>query len=102
MLSGVFRALSGWTQEELAEKEGRSQSYTAQKLLFGRFLGFIASGNNLPNPPRNLTERRLRQSGVKTKNYLVTLLKAVSAVFDVWNHWFQSSKTALVALGGRS
>lgn len=31
---------SGWMQEALAEKEGKSQSWISIRLLFGRFLNF--------------------------------------------------------------
>ena len=53
---------SGWTQEELAAKEGKSRSYLAQRLIFGRFLSFVATGNI----PRNLTERRFRDYWSRT------------------------------------
>ena len=39
-------ARSGWTQEELAKKEGRSQNYVSAHLCFGRFVKFIAGRNN--------------------------------------------------------
>jgi len=51
---------SGWTQEELAEKEGQSRSYITQKLMFGRFLDFVATATNPESLPTNLTERRFR------------------------------------------
>jgi transcriptional regulator with XRE-family HTH domain len=41
---------SGWTQEELAAKEGKAQSYLSRMLCFGRFLAFSANmptGHNL-------------------------------------------------------
>ena len=48
---------SGWTQEELAEKEMRSQSWVDQHLRFGRFLEWVTtSGGNADN----LSERRFR------------------------------------------
>jgi len=34
---------SGWTQEEVAEKEGISQQRIEEKLRFGRFLEFTGS-----------------------------------------------------------
>jgi len=48
---------SGWTQNELAEKESKSQGWIDKRLRFGRFLVFL--GNN----PTGiiLTERRFRQ-----------------------------------------
>lgn len=49
---------SGWSQEELAAKEGKAQSWVNYRVRFGRFLtlysGKISSGDNL-------TERRFRQ-----------------------------------------
>jgi hypothetical protein len=50
---------SGWTHQELANKEGKSQPWVACKLRFGRFLNFITTGNN-SEMPANLTERRFR------------------------------------------
>jgi|SRR5215475_1435956 len=52
---------SGWTQERLAQKEGKAQSWVAQRLRFGRFLNFITTVINEDVLPRNLTERRFRQ-----------------------------------------
>ena len=51
---------SGWTQEELAEKEGKSRQRIVQTLLFGRFLNFATTVANAENVPINLTERRFR------------------------------------------
>lgn len=53
-------ARSGWTQEKLAEKEGKSQFWVSKRLLFGRFLSFIANAIKPENLPRNLTEGRFR------------------------------------------
>ena len=58
---------SGWTQEKLAEKEtlltGKkvSQPYISQRLLFGRFLNFIATAINHEIVPASLTERTFRR-----------------------------------------
>lgn len=51
---------SGWTQDMIAKREGKSQAWVSYQLCFGRFLGFITSGDNLANPPKNLTERLFR------------------------------------------
>ena len=51
---------SGWTQDELAKKEGKSQNYISERLTFGRFLNFIATAINLETFPKNLTEFRFR------------------------------------------
>jgi hypothetical protein len=52
---------SGWTQEKLAEKEGKNQKTISRWLVFGRFLDFRPSGPKLPNPAfANLTERKFR------------------------------------------
>ena len=48
---------SGWTQEKLAAKEGKSQSWVDQRLRFGRFLGFTTTVVNSELP---LTEYRFR------------------------------------------
>lgn len=50
-------AKSGWTQERLAEREGKQQPWVAKRLCFGRFLNSIPSGNTVQ---ATLTERRFR------------------------------------------
>jgi hypothetical protein len=66
-------ARSGWTQEELAAKETHitgkrvSQPYISQRLVFGRFLGFIATAINDEWMPRDLTERKFRSYWLHTE-----------------------------------
>lgn len=48
---------SGWTQEKLAAKEGRTQQWVAYRLRFGRFLNFTT---DVVNPELPLTEGRFR------------------------------------------
>lgn len=58
---------SGWTQEELAKKEGKSQRWVSYRLLFGRFLGFSTSCSISQNPAYlKLTEGRFRQYWSRT------------------------------------
>ena len=45
---------SGWTQEQLAAKEGRPQSRISEMLLFGRFLNFIQDRISTETLPNNL------------------------------------------------
>jgi transcriptional regulator with XRE-family HTH domain len=52
---------SGWTQEQLAAKEGKSQRWVSYNLTFGRFLSFSTMVLNSENLPKNLTERRFRE-----------------------------------------
>jgi transcriptional regulator with XRE-family HTH domain len=51
---------SGWTQEELAEKERMSQTWVNFRLRFGRFLNFITTVIKSDSLPNNLTEGRFR------------------------------------------
>jgi transcriptional regulator with XRE-family HTH domain len=56
-------ARSGWTQQELAAKENKTQAWVNQRLCFGRFLEFtrnITAGYNL-------TERRFRDYWARTE-----------------------------------
>jgi hypothetical protein len=55
---------SGWTQEQLAAEEGKKQAYISQRLVFGRFLGFIATAINPEFTPIRvqLTERHFRHT----------------------------------------
>lgn len=56
----VLFVRSGWTQEELAQKEGLDRTRITQRLRFGRFLNFIATAINAEKLPINLTERKFR------------------------------------------
>jgi hypothetical protein len=60
-------ARSNWTQEQLAEKEGKSQFWISKRLLFGRFLNFIAKDINPEIPIRSLTERAFRKFWERTE-----------------------------------
>ncbi len=52
---------SGWTQDRLAAKEGKSQQWVSFRLRFGAFLHFTTTGSNPTKPPVNLTERAFRK-----------------------------------------
>lgn len=54
-LAKLFAA-SGWTQEQLAKKEGKSRPYIARMLLLGAFLNFVPDRHI----PANLTEWKFR------------------------------------------
>jgi hypothetical protein len=56
---------SGWTQDELAKKEGKNRRYVGRLLIFGRFLAFIGNGPIGPN----LTEGRFRGYWGRTAEY---------------------------------
>jgi hypothetical protein len=53
-------ARSNWTQEELAEKEGKSQRWMSYRLRFGQFLAFSTTVLTAEKLPTNLTEGRFR------------------------------------------
>jgi transcriptional regulator with XRE-family HTH domain len=53
-------ACSGWTQEKLAEKEGKSRQWIVQRLCFGQFLNFATAVANLNLLPNNFTEWKFR------------------------------------------
>jgi hypothetical protein len=57
---------TGWTQDELAKKEGKSQPWITVRLRFGRFLEFITTVINAQPLPSNLTERRFRSYWERT------------------------------------
>ena len=51
---------SGWTQEELAAKEGKTQKWIDYRLRFGRVFHFTTMVVKTNSLPANLTERRFR------------------------------------------
>jgi hypothetical protein len=54
-------ARSGWTQEDLATKEGKTQAWISRRLVFGRFLEFMPNGISAESLPKNLSEGRFRE-----------------------------------------
>jgi hypothetical protein len=57
----------GWTQGELAQREGRSQAWVTFRLRFGRFLHFTARMVAKPDSlVADLTERRFRALWAQT------------------------------------
>ena len=52
--------VSGWTQEEVSKKKGKSRIWITVRLRFGHFLNFVTTVTTCPKPPRNLTEGRFR------------------------------------------
>ena len=59
-------ARCGWTQEQLAQKEGKTQAHVGKVLRFGRFLTFSSVELNAEFVPTNLTEFRFRQYWERT------------------------------------
>lgn len=53
---------SGWTQQQLATAEGKTQQWVAYRLRFGRFLGFTT----VVVIPKSCTERRFRSYWART------------------------------------
>jgi hypothetical protein len=47
----VLFSRSGWTQEELAKKEGTTQQSVTYRMRFGRFFEFYNHGCKCRNPP---------------------------------------------------
>lgn len=59
---------SGWTQEQLAQEEGKNRTRITQMLQFGRFLNFVTTGNNLPKDQfSKLSERSFRHFWARTE-----------------------------------
>lgn len=78
----------GWTQQRIAEKEGKTQRWVDYRLRFGRFLDFRTSGSNAQKPPKNLTERRFRAyfertDGSKEQVRFAAVLKAMEEEGDL-------------------
>jgi hypothetical protein len=75
---------SGWTQERLAKKEGKSQFWISKRLLFARFLQFISTAINPNSLPNNLSERRFRDywertSGSSERQRFEVVMKLMTA-----------------------
>lgn len=51
-----------WTQVRIAERMGRQQNWVSRRLLFGRFLRFITTCDNLEFRGKPLTEGRFREA----------------------------------------
>lgn len=62
---GLLFDRSGWTQEELAARIGKSQDWVSLRLRFGRFLHFTTVVVKRELPP-NLTEGRFRKFWTET------------------------------------
>lgn len=58
---------SGWTQEELADKESKSPQWISYRVRFGRFLQFSTTVEKFETLPSNLTERRFRSYWERTE-----------------------------------
>lgn len=57
---------SGWTQEELAKKEGKSQDWVSLRVRFGRFLNFTTTVVSSEIVPNNLSEGKFRSFWAQT------------------------------------
>jgi hypothetical protein len=57
---------SGWTQQQLAEKEKQGQQRIGQRLRFARFIIFTTQVVKAETIPKNLTERLFRDYWSKT------------------------------------
>jgi hypothetical protein len=57
---------SGWPQDRLAKKEGKSDSWVLFRVRFGRFLNFLIDVEDSESLPKNLAERRFRSCWLRT------------------------------------
>jgi hypothetical protein len=79
--------MNGWTKEKLAEKEGKSPQWIAQRLRFGRFLNFSTMVEKTETLPKNLTERKFRKYWERTA--------AIWALSVFCANWHKSRFTTL-------
>jgi hypothetical protein len=63
----ILFARSGWTQEELATKEGKSRQWIVVRVRFGSFLNFATAVAKTEILPKNLTEGRFRSLWEQTE-----------------------------------
>jgi hypothetical protein len=68
---------------------GKTQGYISQRLVFGRFLSFIADSNIPPDLTKNLTEYRFRQLFKQTASPLCVLAWSSDLAFPLRFHQFQ-------------
>lgn len=85
---------SGWTQEKLAEKEGRSEGWVCQTLRFGNFLNFLTTVSNSESLPSNFTERRFRGYWAATSAAEKNERIRFQAVLDLMSEDLMLSKRA--------
>jgi len=52
---------SGWTQQALAEAEGKKRTWVVQRVRFGWFLDYVATATNPDSLPKDLTEGEFRR-----------------------------------------
>jgi len=49
---------SGWTEDQVAKKEGRTRQWVSDRIGFGRFLNFASSLAEAGSLPRNLSVKK--------------------------------------------
>lgn len=57
---------TGWTQDELAKKEGKTHQWIAHRTRFGRFLDFATAVAKMKSLPNNLTRPESTGDGLRS------------------------------------